>query len=190
MPVAGPPDLNDHIRSVADLDQFKITATPLGYPDNVRTFYSPIDWVHQVLESVLASATRSVVVAMYGFDDDDLASMLARALQNSTMYVQITLDKTQAAGKAESALLKKYFNQLRGNSIAIGHSERGAIMHRKMMIVDGIWRVSGSTNWSDSGETKQDNELTVIRDATVCAEARTILDIEHDAALKQMAAAR
>jgi phosphatidylserine/phosphatidylglycerophosphate/cardiolipin synthase-like enzyme len=63
-------------------------------------------------------------------------------------------------------------------------------MHRKMVIVDGLWRVSGSTNWSMAGETLQDNELTIIRDAMVCAEARPVLDIEHDSALKQMAARR
>jgi phosphatidylserine/phosphatidylglycerophosphate/cardiolipin synthase-like enzyme len=126
---------------------------------------------------------------MYGFDDEDLADMLATALKSPRVYVQITLDKTQAAGRAEAALLKKYFNRGDGNSIAIGHPEKGAIMHRKMMIIDGIWRISGSTNRSVSGETKQDNELTIIGDATVCAEARTIIDIEHDAALKQMAVA-
>jgi phosphatidylserine/phosphatidylglycerophosphate/cardiolipin synthase-like enzyme len=60
-------------------------------------------------------------------------------------------------------------------------------MHRKLMLVDGIWRVTGSTNWSTSGETLQDNELTVTQSASVVAEARTVLDIEHDAALAQQA---
>ncbi|MEO6701613.1 MAG: phospholipase D-like domain-containing protein [Jatrophihabitantaceae bacterium] len=129
-----------------------------------------------------------VFKATYGFDDDALARMLATALANPAIYVQITLDKTQAAGAAEKQLLAKYFNDQTGNSIAIGHCERGAIMHRKMVIVDGTWRISGSTNWSTAGETLQDNELTVIRDPMVCAEARPILDIEHDSALKQMAA--
>jgi phosphatidylserine/phosphatidylglycerophosphate/cardiolipin synthase-like enzyme len=189
--VAGPPPLlNKADLAIADLDAFKVTQPVHGYPPTVRTFYSPEDYVPQVLQTVLSSVQSSVVVAMYGFDDDVLATMLAAALQNPRIYVQITLDKTQAAGKAEAALLKKYFNAKTGNSIAIGHSEKGAIMHRKMMIVDGIWRISGSTNWSTSGETQQDNELTVMRDAVVCAEARPILDVEHDAALKQMAAAR
>jgi phosphatidylserine/phosphatidylglycerophosphate/cardiolipin synthase-like enzyme len=60
-------------------------------------------------------------------------------------------------------------------------------MHRKMLLVDGIWRVTGSTNWSTSGETLQDNELTVTQSASVVAEARTVLDIEHDSALAQQA---
>lgn len=111
-------------------------------------------------------------------------------VENSAIYVQITLDRSQAAGAHEKALLAKYANEMTGNSVAIGASERRTIMHRKMVIVDGLWRMSGSTNWSTSGETLQDNELTIIRDALVCSEARPILDIEHDSALKQMAAHR
>ncbi|WP_407345641.1 phospholipase D-like domain-containing protein [Pengzhenrongella phosphoraccumulans] len=180
--------LGRHDLALADLDVFKVSSPPVGYPANMRTFYSPEDHVPQVLQSVVSSVSKSIVVAMYGFDDDVLAGMLDAALRNPAIYVQITLDRSQAAGAHEKAILAKYANDMTGNSVAIGHSERGAIMHRKMVIVDGLWRISGSTNWSTSGETLQDNELTVIRDAVVCAEARPVLDIEHDSALKQMAA--
>jgi len=190
-PGAGPAAiLGRHELAITDLDVFKVAGPPSGYPANMRTFYSPEDHVPQVLQSVVSSVSKSIVVAMYGFDDDVLAAMLDTALQNPAIYVQITLDQSQAAGMHEKDLLAKYANDMTGNSVAIGQSERGAIMHRKMVIVDGLWRISGSTNWSTSGETLQDNELTIIRDAMVCAEARPILDIEHDSALKQMAAKR
>ena len=190
-PGSGPAALvGRHDLAVTDLDVFKVTSPPSGYPTNMRTFYSPEDYVPQVLQSVVSSVSKSIVVAMYGFDDDTLAAMLDTALQNPAIYVQITLDQSQASGVHEKDLLAKYANDMTGNSVAIGQSEKGAIMHRKMVIVDGLWRISGSTNWSTSGETLQDNELTVIRDAMVCAEARPILDIEHDSALKTMAAKR
>jgi phosphatidylserine/phosphatidylglycerophosphate/cardiolipin synthase-like enzyme len=190
-PGSGPAALvGRHDLTVTDLDVFKVTSPASGYPTNMRTFYSPEDYVPQVLQSVVSSVSKSIVVAMYGFDDDTLAAMLDTALQNPAIYVQITLDQSQASGVHEKDLLAKYANDMTGNSVAIGQSEKGAIMHRKMVIVDGLWRISGSTNWSTSGETLQDNELTVIRDAMVCAEARPILDIEHDSALKKMAAKR
>jgi hypothetical protein len=55
------------------------------------------------------------------------------------------------------------------------------------VIVDGVYTVRGSTNWSLSGETEQDNELTLSRNAVIAAEARAVLDLNHDWMLKQMA---
>ena len=162
----------------------------LGQPTAADAWmlYSPIDDVHGALVDVLKGAQHSVVVAMYGFDDDELAEILRGHLANPAMYVQITLDRSQAGGVHEKALLAKFRHEDMGNSVAIGTSEKSAIMHRKMAIVDGVWLIAGSTNWSESGETKQDNELTIHRSAELSARARTVLDIEHDHALSQMKA--
>jgi phosphatidylserine/phosphatidylglycerophosphate/cardiolipin synthase-like enzyme len=174
--------------AITDLDQFMVTPPPSGSLDFVRSFYSPIDQVHEALKAIIGSAQHSIVVSMFGYDDDELAEMLDTALQNPAMYVQITLDSSQAGGVHENALLTKYAHEMTGNSVAIGRSEKGAIVHRKMVIVDGLWWIGGSTNWSVSGESLQDNEMTVIRDALHCTKARSILDIAHDHILSVMAA--
>jgi phosphatidylserine/phosphatidylglycerophosphate/cardiolipin synthase-like enzyme len=171
---------------VTHLDEFKTIPVDSAYPYRIRTFYSPEDDVHGALKAILQSTTSSLVIAMYGYDDDELAEIIDEFLLDPAIHVQITLDRSQAGGVHEKAILEKYRSEMESNSVAIGTSEKGAIMHRKMVIVDGVLRVSGSTNWSTSGETKQDNEMTVIEDATVCAEARRILDLEHVKALTQM----
>jgi phosphatidylserine/phosphatidylglycerophosphate/cardiolipin synthase-like enzyme len=176
------------LASLSDLDQYKAAPFPPGYPEDTRTFYSPVDHVHQALQALLTSANKSIVVAMYGYDDNQLNTILQSKLHDENIYVQMSLDSTQAAGKAERELLAAWLNDKTGNSIAIGHSEKSAIMHLKMVIIDGVDVVTGSTNWSEGGETKQDNQMTVIRDPYVCAEARSRLDIIHDDMLKQMAA--
>ncbi len=178
------------VRSICDLERFKASPTPRGYPINMRTFWAPHDDVHGVLAALLKSAQHSIVISMYGWNDIEIADLTAHAIDNPDMFVQVTLDKSQAGGVHERDLLARYKPEMESNSVAIGTSERGAILHRKVIIIDGIWRISGSTNLGDSAEIKQANELTVIQDATVCAEARHMLDLAHVKALTQMGAWR
>jgi phosphatidylserine/phosphatidylglycerophosphate/cardiolipin synthase-like enzyme len=176
------------LHSLTALDKYKAVAFPPGYPDGARTFYSPVDNVPGALLDLLKSASKSLIVAMYGYDDKQLNAAIQTQLNDKHIYVQLSLDSSQASGAVEKGVLATWNNDAIGNSIAIGHSEKDAIMHLKMVIIDGLDVVTGSTNWSTSGETRQDNQLTVIRDALVAAEARARVDIIHDDMLKQMAA--
>ncbi|HEY5332657.1 MAG TPA: phospholipase D-like domain-containing protein [Solirubrobacterales bacterium] len=174
------------------LDQYKAEKRFLdGYPPDQRSFFSPRDDVHPLLASLLDSAQHSLVLNMYGYDDDQLDELIRAKLDSEHVYVQMSLDKSQAGGVHEKELLKKWANDKFGNSIAIGTSEvHHAISHLKVLIVDGVYTVTGSTNWSISGESEQDNQLTLSRNAVVASELRAVLDLNHDWMLKQMAEAR
>jgi phosphatidylserine/phosphatidylglycerophosphate/cardiolipin synthase-like enzyme len=144
---------------LSDLDEFSTSGFPAGYPADERTFFSPVDNVHGALAKVLSWARLSLVVAMYGFDDDALAAAISTKLSAQHVAVMLTLDSSQAAGVHERQLLAT--EAYPASSVAIGRSERGAIMHLKMGVIDGAIVFDGSTNWSGGGESKQDNQLTV-----------------------------
>ncbi len=130
------------LQSLELLDQYKVTPFPPGYPANARTFYSPVDNVHAALTDLLQSATKSLVIAMFGYDDDQLNQVVHAQLDSANVYVQMSLDKSQAGGVHEAQVLtslSEWENAKVGNSIAIGRSEKGAIMHLKL---------SSSTDWT------------------------------------------
>lgn len=148
-----------------------------GYPPNVRTFYAPVDDIRGVLTYLILAAQHEILVAMYGFDDDQLAAALKTRMADPDVHVQLTLDKSQAGGTHERTLLaaENYPN----TSIAVGSSEHGRIMHMKLVVIDGAIVASGSTNWSDAAETLQDNELTVTLDPARANDARLRITAIH-----------
>ena len=171
-----------------DLAQFKAEKRFLdGYPDDQRTFFAPRDDVHGLLVALLGSAQHSIVVNMFGYDDDELNKIIQAKHADANVYVQMSLDRSQSTGAHEKQILASWNNNAFGNSIAIGTSSvHNAISHLKIVIVDGVYTVKGSTNWSLSGEEQQDNELSLSRNAVIAAETRAILDLNHDFMLKQM----
>lgn len=173
-----------------DLGRFKqARAFPRGHDRDAVNFYAPRDTgLHMVLLWTLLQARSSVTINMYGFDDPHMVALLRHHAQDRGMVLTLSLDSSQAGGKLETELLGQLRNDMKGNSIAIGRSEKGAISHHKLMVVDGLYLISGSTNWSYGGEVKQDNQLTLSRDTVACAEARDVMARNHDVMLKQMAA--
>src|SRR4029079_13238396 len=102
-------------------------------------------------------------------------------LADEKIYVQMSLDRSQATGAHEKQILGSWANDAFGNRIAIGTtSVHNAISPLKIVIVDGVYTVKGSTNWSLSGEQQQDNELTLSRNAVIAANTRAVPDHNHN----------
>lgn len=170
------------------LDQYRRTPAAHGYPANVQHLFAPVDRVHDALVALCGAAAVSLAAAMYGWDDDQIDALFRDKLADEHIPVTLALDKTQAAGKHEKAILARWQPELIGNVVVIGQSSKHAISHDKMIVVDGLVTVCGSTNLSDSGESKQNNECVVIWDAVFAAEARARIDCIASEMRQQMAA--
>ena len=168
---------------------FKAGGIPSDYPiDKVIRLYSPFDQVHQALKVLIGSASKSLYISMYGEDDSELTALILEKAKDANIFVQINLDKTQAGGSAEVPLVK-LLQSCPMTRVAIGMSQNHKINHLKMAVVDGLFILSGSTNWSSDDESKQNNEASIHMDRVLADEAITILNKEHQTMLDQMAKA-
>src|SRR5947209_6551327 len=129
---------------------FGFTASP-----DFRVFYVGRDDVHGVLVHLFSRVSLSVKMNMFGYDDDELNGLLMKLAKDPSVMVQVTLDKSQAGGKHEHAILTADWSQQREQFAAdfvVGRSSSGQISHTKGGVLDGIVAFEGSTNWSSSGE--------------------------------------
>jgi hypothetical protein len=175
---------------------------PTASPD-FRVFYVGRDDVHGVLMYLFTRVNLSVKMNMFGYDDAALNGVLMGLVEDPSVMVQVTLDKTQASCPTEKTILSSDHGQDEegfANDFAVGDSSTGQISHTKGGILDGIVAFEGSTNWSSSGEgtgisltaakqapgfKAQNNTLAVYVNAYEIAKFAARLDYEHAVAAAQ-----
>lgn len=125
-----------------------------GYGDHYVWFVGRDD-VHGILHYLLTHETLELDFNMFGYADADLNEDIMNLLRKPHVLVQGTLDKREASGKHEAAMLAmdERDDPTFNNSIAIGESATHSISHTKggVLVGQGIW-FEGSTNWSADGE--------------------------------------
>src|SRR5665213_241444 len=89
-----------------DLAPFKREKSfPQNDAPEFRAFYVGRDDVHGALKYLLARCSRSLKLNMFGYDDDELNGVIAHLIESSHVYVQGTLDKSQAGGVHERKII-------------------------------------------------------------------------------------
>lgn len=168
-------------------------------------FYVGRDDVHDVLKHVLSRVSISLYLNMFGYDDEELNDILMQLVRDPSVTVLITLDKSQAGGAHEKALLDANRQHDLANfntHFAIGQSSSHQITHTKGFVADGRVGGEGSTNWSSAGEgtfvvtgkaggtgyRAQNNTQSIFTDQDTIVRFQTELIAEHMVALKQQAA--
>jgi len=162
-------------------------------------FYVGRDDVHGILKYLLSRATHALYLNMFGYDDEELNAECMRCAVDRSITTVITLDKSQAGGVHERAILDAdlHRNPIAFNThVVVGQSATHQISHTKGGVLDGRVGFEGSTNWSRAGEgtfvvnghpggpgyRAQNNTLAVFTDPDAIARFTAELVAEHLAA--------
>jgi hypothetical protein len=175
-----------------------------GYGDTYLFFVGRDD-VHGILLSLLNAEKLSLKINMFGFDDQELNDAILAKFKDPACHVQLSLDKSQAGGVHEKAILSADQAQDPtdyANSFCILQSATHQISHTKggVLASQGLY-FEGSTNWSSGGEgtgislksdvsqpkgfKAQNNTLLVSANLTSLSRFSIELDVEHQVGLKQ-----
>jgi hypothetical protein len=180
-----------------DLQQFtpEKTYSPIASKD-FHLFFVGRDDVHDILKYVLSRTRVSLYLNMFGYDDDELNDILMQKALDPSVTMLITLDKSQAGGIHEKALLdadRQHSLAAFNTHFAIGQSATHQISHTKGFVADGNVGGEGSVNWSTSGEgtfvvtgkaggpgyKAQNNTQTIFTDQDSVARFQSELIAEH-----------
>jgi phosphatidylserine/phosphatidylglycerophosphate/cardiolipin synthase-like enzyme len=115
--------------------------------------YSPDEDLARIDAGLIARAKRSIDFASYSLTDTTVLDALVAA-EGRGVIIRIVQDPRE---RHDFLRLGDLADNLR-----IKHS--GPLMHLKAYEIDGELLRSGSANFSEGGETRQDNDLIVIRD--------------------------
>lgn len=154
-----------------------------------ETHFTPEDDVKTLVDTLPSHATVSLDIEIYSFTDFILVNSIQAAAARG-VHIRINGDHSQLLDSYDRNALQHLINLSSPNiSIRITESERGAIDHLKMIIVDGTNGplsdsssvLLGSYNFSDSAQ-KQDNVVIWTNDPGRVAQAQTKFnhDWEHN----------
>jgi phosphatidylserine/phosphatidylglycerophosphate/cardiolipin synthase-like enzyme len=136
-------------------------------PVNVN---DPANWQSSVagrLIEKINAAQSSIHIASFEFDLTPVAEALIAAKQRGVDVRWVTDDEhgLEADGEPDHG----QFEMLQNAGIEVRSDERSALMHNKFWIFDGQTVWTGSTNITESGVFKQDNNAIVIQSPQLAA---------------------
>ena len=176
------------LRAVWDrLPAYKATPFPADYPTNLRHLFAPVDKVHEAFVALCSpNDLSSLFASCYGWDDSTINDLFIKALEQDHIPTMLCLDSSQAAGRGEKSLVMKWNAAAIGNQVVIGRSRHGAANHDKLIVINRLVTICGSTNFSPSGETKQNNEAVIVFDRAFASETIDRIQIIHSEMAAQM----
>ena len=127
----------------------------------IETYFSPDDGTAQELVRLILDAQQSVYFMAYSFTLDDIASaMLARA--RTGVSVAGVFEESQYRNNEGTE-----FDRLLENGLDVRLDGNSRSMHHKVIIIDQRIVITGSYNFSNSAETRNDENTLVIHSAEI-----------------------
>jgi len=141
---------------VASIPKVPVTQTGAS-AQLVEYCFSPGGNCADVIVRWVDHANVSLHVLIYSFALDSLGDAVIRA-KNRGLSVQVVIEKDNRNIKGSE------WSRLKENGVDIRLDGNSADMHDKIAIIDSIIVITGSFNWSQNANERNNENLVVLRD--------------------------
>jgi phosphatidylserine/phosphatidylglycerophosphate/cardiolipin synthase-like enzyme len=129
-------------------------------------YFSPPDNAAQAIISRIDQAKTEVLVQAYGFTHNGIARALVRATERG-VKVRVIMD-------AKSAKTNRFVVEvLNEHRVPYRWDGKHAIAHNKVMIIDSLVVVTGSFNFTNSAQTRNAENVLILRSSELAKEYRS-----------------
>ena len=125
-----------------------------GFDCRVNAKFSSRDGLAQAVSDSLRQTKQKVILALYGFNNNDLADELIK-LAKKGVVVRVKIDTAKGAEKKAGALI----GRLKSSGVEVQTVAPGGRNHNKFAVIDGNLVLTGSYNWTAKAESNWENLL-------------------------------
>lgn len=127
---------------------------------DIYTYFSPEDDIPPKIVRILRTARRSIHFMAFSFSDDDIATAIIEGARRG-VDVEGVMETTGSKAKSSEAA------RFDSEGIRLFRDGNSFMMHHKVIIVDGLWTITGSYNFTASAARANDENLLIIKSGTV-----------------------
>ncbi len=129
----------------------------------VESYFTPSDGVKEHLLDVINGAQKSIAFSVFTFTDPDIAAALEAAKARG-VKIQGVFDAWQTKSSYSQ------YDDLLNAGVAVKKDGYSSLNHSKYLVADGSTVVTGSFNWTDAANGENDENILILRDATIASQ--------------------
>ncbi len=132
--------------------------SPAGpFAASVSVYFSPRGGAQRAVVAAIDDAKTTIVIQAFDFTSLVIRDAVVRALGRGVRVLLLVDRKNRTNPRSVVPALMRS-----GALVAVDHTNGFA--HSKVMVIDGAIIITGSFNWSDAAESRNTDNLLVLRD--------------------------
>lgn len=140
---------------------FHGTKTAHQSPEGFEGYFSPQDKIiTKTIIPMVKNSKKYIYMPVFLITHQNLADALIEA-KNRGVVVKIIVDATNSRHKASA------INRLRASGVQVKVENYAGKVHSKSMIIDDLYTIIGSMNFSKSGESFNDENVLILKDKDI-----------------------